>query len=71
MEYQPKLNEKYTPLLLCSSRSQKIKNITKIEHTLLFLFTFLVSFFYDVDDDDDDDDDNDNDNHSKTEFHNK
>ena len=28
-----------------SSRCQKIKNITKIEHTRLFLFTFLVSFF--------------------------
>ena len=31
-----------------SSRLQKIKNITKIEHTRLFLFTFLVLFLYDV-----------------------
>ena len=28
-----------------SSRGQKIKNITKIEHARLILFTFLVSFF--------------------------
>ena len=28
-----------------SSRGQKIKNITKIEHTRLYLFTFLVEFF--------------------------
>ena len=28
-----------------SSRGQKIKNSAKIEHTRLFLFTLLVSFF--------------------------
>ena len=27
------------------SRAQKIKNITTLEHTRLFLFTFFVSFF--------------------------
>ena len=31
--------------MLLSSRGQKIQNITKFEHTRLFLFTFLVSFF--------------------------
>ena len=29
-----------------SCRDQKIKKFTKIEHTRLFLFTVLVSFFY-------------------------
>ena len=33
------------PCYFLSSRSQKIKIITKIEQTILFLFTFLVSFF--------------------------
>ena len=28
-----------------SSKGQKIKNITKIEQKMLFLFIFLVSFF--------------------------
>ena len=32
-------------MLFLSSRGQKIKNITKIEHTWLLLFTFFVSFF--------------------------
>ena len=32
-------------MLFLSSRGQKIKNITKIEYTRLFLSTFLVSFF--------------------------
>ena len=31
-----------------NSRRQNIKNITKIERTRLFLFTFLVSFPYDA-----------------------
>ena len=30
---------------ILNSRGQKIKNITNIEQTRLFLFTFLVSFF--------------------------
>ena len=51
-----------------NSSGQKIRNITKMEHTRLFFFTFFVSFFYDVDDDDDDDDDDD---HTKTDFCNK
>ena len=34
-----------SPSYFLSSRVQKIKNITKIEHTGLFLFAFLVSFF--------------------------
>ena len=34
-----------SPCYFLSSRDQKIKNITKIEYTRLFLFTFLVSFF--------------------------
>ena len=34
-----------SPCYFLSSRGQKIKNITKIEQTRLFLFTFLVSFF--------------------------
>ena len=33
------------PCYFLSSRGQKIKIITKIEQTILFLFTFLVSFF--------------------------
>ena len=33
------------PCYFPSSRSQKIKNISKTEHTRPFLFTFLVSFF--------------------------
>ena len=33
------------PRYLLSSKGQKIKNITKIEHTRLFLFTFLALFF--------------------------
>ena len=33
------------PCCFLSSRDQKIKNITKVWHTRLFLFTFLVSFF--------------------------
>ena len=34
-----------SPCYFLSFRGQEIKNITKIEHTRLFLFTFLVSFF--------------------------
>ena len=34
-----------SPCYFLSSRGQKIKNITKIEQKILFLFTFLVSFF--------------------------
>ena len=34
-----------SPCYFLSSRSQKIKNITKIEPKRLFLFTLLVSFF--------------------------
>ena len=34
-----------SPCYFLSSRGQKIKNITKMEHTKLFLFTFVVSFF--------------------------
>ena len=33
-----------SPYYFLSSRGQKIKNITKTEHTRLFLFTFMVSF---------------------------
>ena len=47
-----------SPCYFLSSRGQKIKNITKIEHTGLFLFTFLDSFFYGV-------------SHTKTDLHNK
>ena len=34
-----------SPYYVLSSRGQKMKNITKIEHTRLFFFTLLVSFF--------------------------
>ena len=34
-----------SPCYFLSARGQKIKNITKIELTRLFLFTLLVSFF--------------------------
>ena len=34
-----------SPCYVLSSRSQKIKNITNIEYTRLFLFTLLVLFF--------------------------
>ena len=34
-----------SPCYFLGSRGQKIKNVTKIEHTRLFLFVFLVSFF--------------------------
>ena len=34
-----------SPCYFLSSRGLKIKNITKIEHTTLFLLTFQVSFF--------------------------
>ena len=34
-----------SPYYFLSSRGQKIKNITKIEQKMLFLFIFLVSFF--------------------------
>ena len=34
-----------SPCHFLSCWGQKIKNITKIEHTRLFLFTFFVSFF--------------------------
>ena len=47
-----------SPCYFLSSRSQKIKNITKIEQKRLFLLTFLVSFFIGV-------------SRSKTELHNK
>ena len=33
-----------SPCCFLSSRGQKIKNITKIEQKILFLFTFFVSF---------------------------
>ena len=33
-----------SPCYFLSSRGQKINNITKMEHTRLFLFTLLVSF---------------------------
>ena len=32
-------------MLFSESRGQEIKNITKIEHARLFLFTFFVTFF--------------------------
>ena len=34
-----------SPCYFLSSRGQKIKNVTKSEHTRLFLFIFLVSLF--------------------------
>ena len=43
------ITEKYVKIkfknYFLSSTGQKVKNITKIEHMRLFLFTFLVSFF--------------------------
>ena len=32
-------------MLFSESRGQEIKNITKIEHARLFLFTFFATFF--------------------------
>ena len=43
--WKPGLKTGGSPCYFLSSRGQKIKNITKIEHTRLFLFPFLVSFF--------------------------
>ena len=41
-----RLKNWWSPCYFLSYRGEKIKNITKIGHTRLFLFTFSVSFFF-------------------------